>query len=169
MPLPDHLQEHGFRPPPLHTKVAVSVLRVAALLSDELDTELQRSSGFGLSEALVVLQIMLAGGRLKMADLADTLVVTRGGVTRIVDRLVDAGYLVRVPSDKDRRVIYAEVTEEATRLIADNQPVFEEVTERRVAGLLADSELHTMHNLLHRLSNNNPGWEPPEIAGAAAE
>ena len=48
--------------------------------------------------------------RLKMSELSAQLALTTGGVTRLVDRIVDAGYLERVPADHDRRVIWAVVT-----------------------------------------------------------
>jgi DNA-binding MarR family transcriptional regulator len=153
--------DHGLEPPHPATKVAFGLLRVSALLSDEIDKELQEASGTGLSEALVILQIIFAGGRLRMADLADTLVVTRGGVTKIVDRLVDAGHLSRVPSEEDRRVVFAEVTPAAFEFIREYQPVFEGVAERRLAGLLDAEELNRMHEFMDRLSCENPGWEPP--------
>jgi DNA-binding MarR family transcriptional regulator len=160
----------GLSPPPIHLKSAFSLLRVSALLSHELDRELQNATGLGLSEVLVILQIMFSGGRLKMADLADTLVVTRGGVTKIVDRLVSAGYLDRVPSEEDRRVVYAQVTDEAMKLIRTHQPLVESVTERRMATLLNKIELEQLHELMHRLSCHNPGWEPPEaVADPEAE
>jgi DNA-binding MarR family transcriptional regulator len=148
------------------TKVSLGVLRVASLLADELDHELQESTGLGLSEVLVILQIQFAGGRLKMAELADTLVVTRGGVTRIVDRLVDAGYLARVPSESDRRVIFAQVTDRANQFIVDAQPVFEAVTARRIGSLLTAPELAALHTTMHKLSCDNPGWQPPASVAA---
>ena len=160
---PGDLDAHvGLSPPPIHLKSAFSLLRVSALLSDELDRELHKATGLGLSEILVILQIMFSGGQLKMADLADTLVVTRGGVTKIVDRLVSAGYLDRVPSEEDRRVVYARTTDEALEMVRAHQPLVEAVTERRMATLLNESELEVLHELMHRLSCENPGWEPPE-------
>ena len=156
----DHPVE--LRPAPTHLKSAFSLLRVASLLSEELDRELSEATGIGLNEVLVILQIMFSGGRLKMADLADTLVVTRGGVTKIVDRLVAAGYLDRVPSEEDRRVVYAEVTEAARRLIHEHQDVVEAVTERRVGALLDAVEVEQLHDFMHRLSCMNPGWTPPD-------
>ncbi len=147
----------------MHTQIGITVLRVAALLADELDEELQKVSGLGLSEILVILQVMFADGRLKMTDLADTLVVTRGGVTRIVDRLVKAGYIARVPSEEDRRVVYAEVTEAGRRLIADHQATFEAVTAKRVGEMLAAPQMDQMHEILHVLSCENPGWQPPNM------
>jgi DNA-binding MarR family transcriptional regulator len=165
---PGDLDEHaGLRPAPTHLKSAFSLLRVASLLSEELDKELTEATGIGLNEVLVILQIMFSGGQLKMADLADTLVVTRGGVTKIVDRLVAAGYLARVPSEEDRRVVYARVTDAAKQLIHEHQDVVEGVTERRVGALLDAVEVEQLHDFMHRLSCMNPGWTPPDAVAAA--
>ena len=48
--------------------------------------------------------------RLKMGDLAEALVITRGGLTKLVDRLVKAGLLERTFCETDRRVSYATLT-----------------------------------------------------------
>ncbi len=151
----------GFEPISEHTSAAFSLLRVSALLTDELDRELQENAGLGLSEMLVLVQLMLVGGRFKMADLADALVVTRGGVTKIIDRLVEAGLVERVPSDSDRRVIYAQITEQAKSKVREHQHRFDEVAHYRLAELLNNSELQKLGAMLDRLSCENPGWEPP--------
>ena len=159
----------GFEPIPEHTSAAFSFLRVSALLSDELDRELQANAGLGLSEMLVLVQLMLAGGRFKMAELADALVVTRGGVTKIVDRLVDAGLVERVPSASDRRVIYAQITESAKAKVREHQKTFDDVSQRRLAELLDVAELKNLRNMVDRLSCENPGWEPPDLGDVAGE
>ena len=151
----------GFDPISTQTSTAFGLLRVSALLSEELDRELQASAGLGLSEMLVLIQLMLAGGSLKMAELANTLVVTRGGVTKMIDRLVDADLVERVPSTTDRRVIHAEVTDRAKRIVRDNQALFDEVARRRLAELLDDDELTALDLYIDRLNCENPGWEPP--------
>ena len=45
-----------------------------------------------------------------MGDLAETLVITRGGLTKLVDRLIKAGLLERTFCETDRRVSYATLT-----------------------------------------------------------
>ena len=45
--------------------------------------------------------------RMRMGDLAEALVITRGGLTKLVDRLVKAGLLERTFCETDRRVSYA--------------------------------------------------------------
>jgi MarR family 2-MHQ and catechol resistance regulon transcriptional repressor len=158
----DSHASHGFAPPSTATRTAVLMLRVSALLSDELDEALRDASGIGLSEVMVMLQLLEGGGRAKMTELADNLVVTRGGVTKIVDRLVADGYVERVPSQEDRRVVFARVTDAGVEIIQQHQPLFEAITERRLAGLLSELELEGIHDMMHRLSCENPGWVPPE-------
>lgn len=51
------------------------------------------------------------GGRLRMSELSRRLAITTGGATRLLDRLEGDGLVQRVPSTRDRRVIYAEITE----------------------------------------------------------
>ena len=50
-------------------------------------------------------------GRLLMNELAQTLVLIPSNLTRLVDRLENAGYVRREPCPEDRRATYAVVTE----------------------------------------------------------
>lgn len=62
-------------------------------------------------------------GRLKMGDLAEALVITRGGLTKLVDRLVKAGLLERTFCETDRRVSYATLCPAGRELLAEMRPV----------------------------------------------
>ena len=83
-------------------------------------------------------------------------------MTKIIDRLVEAGLVERVPSTSDRRVIYAEVTDAAKAVVRENQPLFDEIARRRLGELLDVGELDQFAQLVDRLNCDNPGWEPPE-------
>jgi len=61
--------------------------------------------------------------RMKMGDLAEALVITRGGLTKLVDRLVKAGLLERTFCETDRRVSYATLTPAGRDLLAEMRPV----------------------------------------------
>jgi DNA-binding MarR family transcriptional regulator len=61
--------------------------------------------------------------RMKMGDLAETLVITRGGLTKLVDRLVNAGLLKRTFCETDRRVSYATLLPAGRDLLAEMRPV----------------------------------------------
>lgn len=61
--------------------------------------------------------------RRKMGDLAEALVITRGGLTKLVDRLVKAGLLERTFCETDRRVSYATLLPAGRDLLDEMRPV----------------------------------------------
>src|SRR4051794_38914935 len=61
--------------------------------------------------------------RLKMGELAEALVITRGGLTKLVDRLIKAGLLERAFCETDRRVSYATLLPAGTELLGEMRPL----------------------------------------------
>ncbi len=61
--------------------------------------------------------------RMRMGDLAEALVITRGGLTKLVDRLVKAGLLERTFCETDRRVSYATLLPAGMNLLREMRPV----------------------------------------------
>src|SRR4051795_5591929 len=61
--------------------------------------------------------------RLKMGDLAEALVITRGGLTKLVDRLIKAGLLERTFCETDRRVSYATLLPAGLELLEEMRPI----------------------------------------------
>ena len=87
-------------------------LRVHASLVRDLDRELEEAHGLPLSHYEVLLHLANAPDeRLRMSDLASSVLLSQSGVTRLVDRLERAGHVVRNPCPEDRRVLYAQLTE----------------------------------------------------------
>ena len=61
--------------------------------------------------------------RLKMGELAEALVITRGGLTKLVDRLIKAGLLERAFCETDRRVSYATLRPAGVELLEEMRPI----------------------------------------------
>jgi DNA-binding MarR family transcriptional regulator len=61
--------------------------------------------------------------QMKMGELAEALVITRGGLTKLVDRLIKAGLLERALCETDRRVSYAALLPAGAELLAEMRPV----------------------------------------------
>src|SRR3954453_10113414 len=61
--------------------------------------------------------------RMRMGDLAEILVITRGGLTKLVDRLVKAGLIERTFCESDRRVSYATLLPAGEQMLAEMRPV----------------------------------------------
>src|SRR5437763_1710770 len=74
-------------------------------------------------------------GRPRMSELAEWLTLSRGGITKLVDRLQEAGYLERVSCAEDRRALQAELTAAGERMLAEMQGVYEAELERHLSAL----------------------------------
>lgn len=87
----------------------------------ELDYRLQESGHIPLDvyDVLVTLEYQTES-RLRLKDLADRIVSSRSGLSRLVDRLEDKGYVRREACTRDKRGLYAVLTPEgqAARLAA---------------------------------------------------
>ena len=58
-----------------------------------------------------------------MGELAERLIITRGGLTKLVDRLIKAGLLERTFCETDRRVSYATLLPAGVELLDEMRPV----------------------------------------------
>ena len=84
-----------------------SFLRAHAVVLRELERELDRDAALPLAWYDVLLTLAQAPERkLRMAELADRVLLSRSGLTRLVDRLEKAGYVRREPSPDDARGTY---------------------------------------------------------------
>ena len=74
-------------------------------------------------------------GSPRMSDLAEWLTLSRGGITKLVDRLEAAGYLERVTCSTDRRSFQAELTPAGDSMLEDMRTVYEAELERDLRAL----------------------------------
>lgn len=96
------------------------LLRVYASLSKVLDARLEAEHGLPLT-SYEVLRVLAAadGERMRMCELASSVVLSRSGLSRLVDRLEREGLLVRESCASDARGAFAKLTPEGQRRLAD--------------------------------------------------
>lgn len=88
------------------------LLRVHDQLSKALDAELEAEHGLPLTSYEVLLYLSDAEeGRMRMNDLAASVLLSRSGLTRLVDRLEREGYLARCSCAHDARGAFAVLTD----------------------------------------------------------
>jgi DNA-binding MarR family transcriptional regulator len=87
------------------------LLRVHAALAKALDAQLDDAHDLPLSSYEVLMYLADAEDeRMRMCDLASTVLLSRSGLTRLVDRLAREGLLERVACDADGRGAFAKLT-----------------------------------------------------------
>src|SRR3954465_8921489 len=89
--------------------------------------------------------------RLKMGDLAEALVITRGGLTKLVDRLIKAGLLERTFCETDRRVSYAPLMPAGRDLLDEMRPVVVAELKVSFASKLSTAEADALRETLERV------------------
>ena len=88
------------------------LLRVHALMTKRLDAALEEAHGLPLISFEVLLRLADAEGRkMRMCDVAESVVLSRSGLTRLVDRLERDGLVERVSCADDARGAYARLTD----------------------------------------------------------
>jgi DNA-binding MarR family transcriptional regulator len=86
------------------------MLEVHSELIARLDAELERDHGLPLTSYEVLMYLGDAGGKLRMGELASRLLLSRSGITRLVDRLERQGFVERERCEDDGRGFYAKLT-----------------------------------------------------------
>ncbi|MGH3002704.1 MAG: MarR family winged helix-turn-helix transcriptional regulator [Gaiellaceae bacterium] len=98
--------------PPQQLDAWVSFLRSHASITRELSLQLQREHRLTLNDYEVLLHLSHAEGRrLRRVDLAERVLLTASGITRLVEGLERAGYVCKETCSSDARVSYAKLTE----------------------------------------------------------
>ena len=88
------------------------LLRTHALLVKRLDAELEAEHGLALTSYEVLLHLHHAEGRkMRMCDVADSVLLSRSGLTRLIDRLERDGFVERASCPDDARGAYARLTD----------------------------------------------------------
>ena len=89
------------------------LLRTHAMLVKRLDAELEAAHGLPLTSYEVLLHLADAPERkMRMCDVADSVLLSRSGLTRLIDRLERDGFVERVSCADDARGAFAQLTDE---------------------------------------------------------
>jgi len=124
-----------------------------ARMSREIGTELEAACQLPLAWFDVLLQLRQSdGGRLKMNQIADAIVHSTGGTTRLIDRLEEAGFVRREHCAKDRRAIWVAITEEGGAKLDEALLVHLRYLDDNLATRLDDTERGVLAGLLTKLN-----------------
>jgi len=126
-------------------------LRSHARVARRLEADLVASNDLPLAEFDVLFQLALEPGyRLRMNELADRVLLSRAGITRLVDRLVADGLVDRLKCASDARGAYAVLTERGQAKLQQARPGHMAGVRRYFLSSFSRAELGTLAELLTR-------------------
>lgn len=128
------------------------LLRVHASVLKALDAEMEATHGVQLTSYEVLIQLADAPDRrMRMCDLADSVLLSRSGMSRLVDRLERDGLLVRCACSHDARGAFACITEAGLALLEQARPTHVSGIRRRFLEQFSQDELRLLGQFWDRL------------------
>jgi DNA-binding MarR family transcriptional regulator len=137
---------------PEQLEVWRSFLRAHSLIIRRLETDLMDRHGIPLAWYDVLARLVESDDRrLRMSDLAERVMLSPSGLTRLVDRMVEAGLLCREPSENDARGSYAVLTDHGFETLRSATGTHLRGIRDYVLGRFTDAELLQISRYLARL------------------
>jgi DNA-binding MarR family transcriptional regulator len=123
-----------------------------AKLIDKIDSQLAAANQISLSWYDVLIELYEAPEhRLRMHELAEKVVLSRSGLTRLVDRLEKEGFIQRELDPNDRRGFYAIITDKGIEALRAAWPVYAEGISQFFAQHLDDNEAKVLATIFSRM------------------
>jgi len=137
-------------------------------LGERLEAELQTKAGVSLSRLELLMHLQFKDGKRRMSDLADALLLSRGGATRLVAKAEEEGLVVREIPPDDRRATYAVLTDAGRAAAERGFPVYVEAVQRLFQDFVTDEEAEVLVRIWNRvLEGNDMACGPVSEAAAA--
>lgn len=132
---------------PNNARLAIfgSFLRAHQQVSEALNKSLTEDRGISLTWYDVLLQLSTApDGQLRLQDLADRVLYSRSGLTRLIDRMEKAGLVKRKPCSHDKRGTWAVMTDQGWREFRRAAPTHLKGIETEFFSRLTDEEVEAL-------------------------
>ena len=136
----------------IHLAAWRNFLTAHARLIDVIDHELVAAQRVPLHWYDVLIELMEApDNRLRLHELAQKVVLSRSGLTRLLDKLENAGLLYRQAAASDRRGAFAVLTEAGKETVRHAWPVYAQGIARYFAAHMNEEEARIVRDVLSRV------------------
>jgi DNA-binding MarR family transcriptional regulator len=145
---------------PVAVSAFAALLRAHAAATRRLNAQLTADHGLTISDFEVLLRLVDAPDRrMRRVDLAQQVILTASGITRLLDGLERAGLVERDSCAGDRRVVYAVLTDAGLAKLREASASHFAQVDELLGARFDTEELHQLASLLLRLAE--PGGELP--------
>ena len=160
-----HREQSLSRPSPERLRAWRLYFESALALVDVLDVELEREAGIPLRwyDTLVHLEDTPDG--LRMNQLAEQILYSKSGFTRVVDRMEEAGLVQRVRPESDRRSILVVLTDQGRNTMERARRHHRHGIEQHFSRHLSDTDIKALTRALEKLSTHARPLRPGRIRG----
>ncbi|MBL8066349.1 MAG: MarR family transcriptional regulator [Chthonomonadaceae bacterium] len=127
-------------------------LTAHARIHQSIDSALMAANLLPLTWYDVLVTLEYANGHaLRMCELADVVLLSRSGLTRLVDKLEEQGYVRRETCQDDRRGYLCVLTESGRAAREKSWPLVSSLIQELFGSLMNDEEVSGMHKICDRI------------------
>ena len=137
----------------------------AMALLDVLDSELQDAVGIPQRWYDVLVHTDESPNGIQMTELADRILYSKSGFTRVIDRMEEADLVRRVRPPNDRRSILVLLTEKGTKTLERARRHHRDGIQRHFSEHLSDTDVKALTRALEKISAHARPLRPGRIRG----
>jgi DNA-binding MarR family transcriptional regulator len=135
----------------------------ALALLDVLDSELGNAVGIPMRWYDVLVHLEESPEGIRMNELAERILYSKSGFTRVVDRMEDAGLVRRVRPDDDRRSILVVLTDNGAETMERARRYHRDGIEQHFSQHLTDADIKALTRALEKISTHARPLRPGRI------
>jgi DNA-binding MarR family transcriptional regulator len=135
----------------------------ALALLDVLDSELEHDAGISMRWYDVLVQLEETPQGIPMNALADRILYSKSGFTRVIDRMEEAGLVRRVRPQHDRRTILIVLTDKGTQTMEHARRYHRDGIERHFSQHLTQADIKALTRALEKISTHARPLRPGRI------
>jgi DNA-binding MarR family transcriptional regulator len=142
-----------------HFHAWLNLVQTHSVVSSSIESRLDAAVGLSLAEHEMLIRLSQSPDRqLRMYDLASLLLLSKSGITRVVDRLERRNLVARKTSDRDRRVVLACLTDEGVDILEKARPFIAGGVDEFFSSHLSPKEIHALRSALRKVLEGNGEW-----------
>ena len=142
-----------------HFHAWLNLVQAHSVVSSSIESRLDAAVGLSLAEHELLIRLSQSPDRqLRMYDLASLLLLSKSGITRVVDRLEKRNLVARKMSDTDRRVVLACLTDEGVEVLEQARPFIAGGVDEFFSSHLNEKEIEALRGALRKVLEGNGEW-----------
>jgi DNA-binding MarR family transcriptional regulator len=130
----------------------LSLIRTHARLWDLLEAQMRTDYGLTMARYDVLAQLVNAGGRLGLSDLASSIMLSQSGLSKLLDRMEGSGLVRRDPDPRDARSAFATITPLGRSLVRRARQGHHDFLQRAFGDALDDRDLADLTRVMSLIS-----------------
>jgi len=129
----------------------LALLRTYARLWDELEAQVRREHGLTIARYDVLAHVDMAGGQVRLSELASSIVLSPSGLSKLLDRMEASGLVRRDPDPHDARSTLATITPKGRSLVRKARQGHHELLQQTFGNALDDRDVADLTRIMGRI------------------